>query len=76
MYWTRFALEEAPCYWTVCTFYAVCKISSLTVIILLEQRSVLIGCLYQHDDQFLHGEKGFFLLVLQYVVVVKPVKKV
>jgi len=79
LYVTRFALEEAPCYWTVCTFCAVCNHSSLTFIILLEQGSVLVGyvCI-KHDDQFWHGEKGcfffYFSLLLQYVVV-KTVKK-
>jgi hypothetical protein len=60
MYVTRFALEGAPC-WTVYTFCAVCKHSSPTVIILLEQRSVLVDyvCI-KHNDQFLYGEKFFF----------------
>ena len=77
---TRFAHDGSPCYWTVRvrTFCAVCKHSSLTFIILLEQRSVLVGCVcIKHSDQFLDGDFFFYFsfLVLQYVVV-NTVKKV
>jgi hypothetical protein len=67
MYMTLFALEEAPCYRTVCTFCTVCKHSCLTFIILLEQRSVLVGyvCI-KHDDLFLHGQKRFFFFTFRF----------